>query len=1477
MELQKRTFFILFAMMSLFGTQAHAISVKGVLSANTRWTKNMSPVFLTGDLTIAKGATLTIDPGVEIQVPSGTSGTGGKSSSVEFVIKGTVNAIGTKQARIIFQKTYAHRFGRNVWNGMYIDVGGTLNLAHALIQYAWSHGIRNFGTAKLSHVEIYKGSAWAIHAYKASTTVTYAKLHRNRGGISQEDGSLHVSFSEIVRNTSHQGILTRLRYSKATFQALNNTIAYNQRSGIHTVHYRLPPSSSIIRDNIIVQNDSTSGVEIHNSLYPHICENNLLWHGKNGAVVQYKYKGKCLNNLVTRPLFIDPVKNDFRLLDRSPARKKGTKGQDLGAHPWTTHTTKILHGYLYKDLTLPAGAYQIPGDLVVAKGVTLTLKAGAILQFSDTDDMEAKDPDRSALRIDGILKSEGTNSKPVFLRYSKYLSPQSKAWRGLYNSKTGYVSLKYTHILNSIDGFANSGKAKISNGSVKYSLKYGLYNSGELTVQKYHLFQNAEIALLNSGVVWISDSIIEQNAEKGRNYLKASVVLLKAKSFFNRVTIRENKGVGLYQNRGDCSIKYSLVYKNAGIGIYTFVHTTPATFIADHNTVVSNQGDGISAKYTKPGTGSITIKNNIFAKNSGYEINQTADGGICQNNLAWDTSGTIVYIRQGARCINTISKDPLFVDFAKSNYHLRSNSPAKGKATDRTDLGAYAVSAPAIVKLIITPSSVDLVKGQKQQFKSAAYDKNGAVVSSPLVVWKVLKGGGSVDTKGLFTAGTTSGTFTNTIEASIGTLKAYATVRIKSVVTSKVVKVVISPSGGSLKPGQQIRFRAYAKDTRGKTVTGQSFTWSLPNGGGSIRPSSGLRTQATFTAGSKAGRFAIIAKTGNVQASISVTIQSTTTTGKLNRIVIKPGSSSVYTSGKVQFSALGYDSNNKALSNITFMWKTSSSLGRVDSKGLFSAGSKTGTVKVTVSNSSVSATATVTIKAKIVPKLARIVLKPSHTTVHIGKAFQFKATAYDTANKVMSNLRLTWKLVSGRGSINNSGLYTAAALPGSVVISASSASIKATASISIVDPLSGKLARIVVSPSNVVIQTNGKVQFTAKGYDKYNKSVPLPSLRWVTSGGGKVDNSGVFIASSTPGVFTISASTSGIKGSAKITITKKPVLGLPKPRSPKDESIVTSKRPRFEVINAVDPEGKAVTIDIEIDIKTTFNTPKKLSKHKLSQNKSGITTWTPSRDLLENQTYFWRVRASNGKSTTPWIFGGEFFVNAVNDAPLTPTPKLPSNGEVLKQKSVRLAILNARDLDGDKLSYHFQISDKKDFSGRVYEKKPVAEGKNETSWNAMNLLAGKTYYWRARAHDGKLYGAWSKVFHFLIKSEQTASEKVQEAVEEREERKSEEGEIEAFTDEQVSDAGPGKDVEHSERPKTSEKDETQEKVQKEMTNTDSGARKESKASHQNSGSRPGTQNTGCSCQSGQDPTAPVSFFAVFVFLICLWGFVMKRA
>jgi len=91
--------------------------------------------------------------------------------------------------------------------------------------------------------------------------------------------------------------------------------------------------------------------------------------------------------------------------------------------------------------------------------------------------------------------------------------------------------------------------------------------------------------------------------------------------------------------------------------------------------------------------------------------------------------------------------------------------------------------AGVLATITVSPASQSLLPAATRQYTAVGTDNSGNPVTiTP--TWSVVASGGTISASGLFTAGGTGGTFTNTVKATSGTVSGTATVIVTTTTTS---------------------------------------------------------------------------------------------------------------------------------------------------------------------------------------------------------------------------------------------------------------------------------------------------------------------------------------------------------------------------------------------------------------------------------------------------------------------------------------------------------------------------------------------------------------------------------------------------------------------------------------------------------------------------------------------------------------------
>jgi hypothetical protein len=273
-------------------------------------------------------------------------------------------------------------------------------------------------------------------------------------------------------------------------------------------------------------------------------------------------------------------------------------------------------------------------------------------------------------------------------------------------------------------------------------------------------------------------------------------------------------------------------------------------------------------------------------------------------------------------------------------------------AGSKADTSAVTISAsaPTLTVLDLSPSSASLQTGGTRQFSVTGTWSDGST-TTPSVTWAAT--GGTISSSGMYTAGSSAGTF-RVIAKQLNGAKA-DTAAITLTTPPTLTAVSVTPATASVATTKTQQFSATAVYSNGGQ-TAASVAWTAT--GGTVS-SAGL-----YTAGTSSGTFRVIGRetvSGKADTSF-VTVSGATPT--LTGILVSPSSVSMMTGGQQQFSATALFSD-ATTSPAVVTWSATG--GSITSSGLFSAGSSTGTFRVIAAGNGKADTSTVSIASAPAP------------------------------------------------------------------------------------------------------------------------------------------------------------------------------------------------------------------------------------------------------------------------------------------------------------------------------------------------------------------------------------------------------------------------------------------------------------------------------------------------------------------------------
>lgn len=356
-------------------------------------------------------------------------------------------------------------------------------------------------------------------------------------------------------------------------------------------------------------------------------------------------------------------------------------------------------------------------------------------------------------------------------------------------------------------------------------------------------------------------------------------------------------------------------------------------------------------------------------------------------------------------------------------------------------------ASPVLTQISVSPSTMSIQVGQQQSYTAVGYDQFNNVMSGVVFSWASDGTNAIAILNSNVATGVAAGTVHITASAA-GISSAPASLTVLPPPPA-LTRIVVTPSSPSILIGGALQFTAVGYDQNGAAMSGIAFNWSSSNA--SIAAVNG----AGSASGLATGTTQITASAQGVNSNAALLTVSKPA-AVLSSITVSPSSASIQAGSTQQFSAVGYDQYNNAMSGIIFVWSSSNlnvaSVTAVNSEGEtdgVASAIAAGNSQIKVSANGVSATASLTVTAPPPPPppptVTTINVISSNTSITVGSTQQFSALATDQNGMAMSGVWFTWTSSDSTvATIDDNGLVTAIA-EGSVQISASAQGVSSNA------------------------------------------------------------------------------------------------------------------------------------------------------------------------------------------------------------------------------------------------------------------------------------------------------------------------------------------------------------------------------------------------------------------------------------------------
>ncbi len=682
-----------FALLFAFRQQLFAATISGLITSDTTWFLVSSPVIVTGTVTIANGAGLTIQSGVTVKFSTGTA----------LIVSGKIIADG-----VLFTSN-AGTPAPGDWSGF--EFGNTANVGSIFknntVEFAGG-GVNASGifyktgafSIAIDRCTIRFSSAQGINTRASSPLITNSRFERNSGYAIYSDllSNFVIDSCTIINNT-----IGGVRISINATVSITNSIIDTNGIGIFVDNSAIPT----IRFNKIRKNSTGIQFTGVGSPPPTIKDNTISGNTTSGfrntgastVIARQNYWGSDLGPY-------HPTLNPTGLGD------KVTGNVDF--QPWTVSITAIrpvrqITANISTNTIWADSVYWVKNSITITAG-TLTIKPGVIVKFALN----------AYLTVNGIIAANGTPDSLIVFTSDKddpyggdtngdstATGPNRGNWGMVWIQGAGS---SFNNCLFRFGGSWGNGNLRVDNATTSLnnifstqSSSYGLYfNTGGVTLSNSTSTGNssAGIYLWNSNAtitgstingnsyfgIWaqgtsrfsVRKSVINGNSNTGihADYgaSRATLVLLDSS------TISNNAGNGIYSwySGGSQRISYNRIDGNLNTGIWCYNVDSVVTIVGD--TIVNNGNEGIS-------TSNAIISNNVIQGNR-YPIaligrvNSTYSGNTISGNQ-YNNAVALRMSRYEESFSDTL-KATLPAGMTLKTYVLIENTPGYGVISGQT-------------------------------------------------------------------------------------------------------------------------------------------------------------------------------------------------------------------------------------------------------------------------------------------------------------------------------------------------------------------------------------------------------------------------------------------------------------------------------------------------------------------------------------------------------------------------------------------------------------------------------------------------------------------------------------------------------------------------------------------------------------------------------------------------------------------------
>lgn len=547
--------------------------VCGNVYFNTTWS---GYILVDCDLTVNNNVSLTIQPGTKIRF----------AGSYKLKVNGRIHAVGTPGSPIIFSAV----FPTGGWKGIRFEYTSSANDS-SVFEYC----VFRDGYAKGTGLNANGGGMLVKNCNKLKLfNCVFSNNRANLGGaLFVEDCNPVVNNCLFVNNeANYGGGLYANPYNN--WQINNNTFTHNHAiyngGGVYVYG-----SKTLIFNSIVYGNTAGSDPQVYpsNAAVQYSCVQS--GHPGTGNIsanpqfrfqsagMGYDYEGYDYRNwsLKSTSHCIDSGYSSLSgiylpKLDLAGKTRIFGNAVDMGAYEDKSSIT--VCDTIKSDTAWDANKVKINCDIVINEGVTLTIKAGTVVEFQGKYSIEVK----------GRILAEGTQQDSILFTSL--------------NTLNGWKGIRYSFLLNTV------------NDSSKYTyciFEYG--NPSSSHGGALYIYRSHKIILDHCNFRYNKAATSGSNG--GAIYLRVANIIIRNSKFLNNLA--ESHGGAIYCNSSNAIIENNIFYKNQVISDFggaIFVNTSDFPLIRNNHFTnnSSKYGGGLAIKsFTNA-----SIVSNLFTNNT---------------------------------------------------------------------------------------------------------------------------------------------------------------------------------------------------------------------------------------------------------------------------------------------------------------------------------------------------------------------------------------------------------------------------------------------------------------------------------------------------------------------------------------------------------------------------------------------------------------------------------------------------------------------------------------------------------------------------------------------------------------------------------------------------------------------------------------------------------------------------------------------